>query len=421
MSMRRRSFLRASSSATSCWTYSGDRLCWRRKISASAAAESVGAATGSLTAHSQYAAVFDLFTDAHINGTQYSWFPSIFYLAYLLAEYPWSYLAQKTQLAKVAGVCIMMWGSVLMLTAASHDFIGMTVCGFLLGVFEAPITTFFVMIVAICTISARRFSVDEKAALIGRARLARTGVISHKIRLYQIWEALLDPQIHLLFLFMLLNATINGCVANFGKLIIKGVVSDPFKTVLLGIPQGAFSVFWILSGTFLASRFKNVNTLVMPLYLVPTVVGVLMMWLMDRKAQAVGVLFGYYLCGSFVASLVLCMQMPAMNIGGYTKRMTGTAAVFLAICVGNIVGLHAFLDEEAPTYATGCKVILGCCAGQLVVAMMLRWLLISRNKQRDAMAEDSVSATAKMGEIDAAVVEVTDQTDFENLKFRYVR
>ncbi|KAI9332463.1 major facilitator superfamily domain-containing protein, partial [Zopfochytrium polystomum] len=433
-----------------------------------------------------YAAVFDLFTDAHINGTQYSWFPSIFYLAYLLAEYPWSYLAQKTQLAKVAGICIMLWGSVLMLTAASHDFIGMAVCRFLLGVFEAPITTFFVMIVAqwytrqeqpfragafyscnglgsmvggILTygigqigggfpvwksiflmlggvtalwgiviilflpdsiISARRFSVDEKAALIGRARLARTGVISHKIRMYQIWEALLDPQIHLLFLFMLLNATINGGVANFGKLIIKGVVSDPFKTVLLGIPQGAFSVFWILSGTFLASRFKNVNTLVMPLYLVPTVVGVLMMWLMDRKTQAVGVLFGYYLCGSFVTSLVLCMQMPAMNLGGYTKRMTGTAAVFLAICVGNIVGPHAFLDEEAPTYATGCKVILGCCAGQLVVAMMLRWLLISRNKQRDAMSVDRVSATAKMGEIDAAVVEVTDQTDFENPKFRYV-
>ncbi|KAI9332583.1 MFS transporter [Zopfochytrium polystomum] len=414
-----------------------------------------------------YAAVFDLFTDAHINGTQYSWFPSIFYLAYLLAEYPWSYLAQKTQLAKVAGVCIMMWGSVLMLTAASHDFIGMAVCRFLLGVFEAPITTVFVMIVAqwytrqeqpfragafyscnglgsmvggILTygigqiggsfpvwksiflmlggvtalwgivivlflpdsiISARRFSVDEKAALIGRARPTR-------------------PQIHLLFHFMLLNATINGGVANFGKLNIKGVVSDPFKTVLLGIPQGAFSVFWILSGTFLASRFKNVNTLVMPLYLVPTVVSVLMMWLMDRKTQAVGVLFGYYLCGSFVTSLVLCMQMRAMNLGGYTKRMTGTAAVFLAICVGNIVGPHAFLDEEAPTYATGCKVILGCCAGQLVVAMMLRWLLISRNKQRDAMAEDSVSATAKMGEIDAAVVEVTDQTDFENPKFRYV-
>ncbi|KAI9309890.1 major facilitator superfamily transporter [Zopfochytrium polystomum] len=307
-----------------------------------------------------YAAVFDLFTDAHINGTQYSWFPSIFYLAYLLAEYPLELLGAKDAARQSRWRLHQLWGSVLMLTAASHDFIGMA----------APITTFlsdnglgsmvggiltygigqrigggfpvwksiFLMLGGVTAIiSARRFSPQNPNVpnLGGPTRPANPPAL----------------------FFMLLNATINGGVANFGKLIIKGVVSDPFKTVLLGIPQGAFSVFWILSGTFLASRFKNVNTLVMPLYLVPTVVGVL-------DTQAVGVLFGYYLCGSFVTSLVLCMQMPAMNLGGYTKRMTGTRGCrsFLAICVGNIV-------------------ILGCCAGQLVVAMMLRWLLISRNKQ----------------------------------------
>ncbi|KAI9333194.1 hypothetical protein DFJ73DRAFT_799374 [Zopfochytrium polystomum] len=111
--------------------------------------------------------------------------------------------------------------------------------------------------------------------------------------------------------------------------------------------------------------FKQV-TIVMPLYLIPTAVGVLAMWLVDRKSHSVGVLFGYYVC----------------------TGMTGTAAVFLAVCVGNIVGPHAFLAEEAPTYPTGCKVILGCCAGQVVLAMMLRWLLSWRNQQRDAKAKE---------------------------------
>ncbi|KAI9325261.1 major facilitator superfamily domain-containing protein [Zopfochytrium polystomum] len=429
-----------------------------------------------------YSAVFDLFTDAHINGAQYSWFPSIVYIAYFLAEYPWSFLAQTTNIAKVTGVCIVLWGSVLMLTAASHDFSGMAFCRFFLGVFEAPITTFFVMTVAMwytreeqpfragiftsCNgvgsilgglltygighmggslpvwksiylmlgavtvlwgfvillllpdsiIAARRFTIDEKVTLIGRTRLGRTGVLSHRIRPHQIWEALLDPQIHLLFLFMLLNATINGGIANFGSLIIKGVVSDQLKTVLLGMPVGAVQIFWILSGSYAAYRFKNVNTIVMPLYLIPTAVGVLAMWLVDRKSHSVGVLFGYYVCTGYVTSLVLALQMPAANLGGYTKRMTGTAAVFLAVCVGNIVGPHAFLAEEAPTYPTGCKVILGCCVGQVVLAMLLRWLLSWRNQQRDAKEKEGKS----QGYLDDTRVEGVDLTDFENPNFRYV-
>jgi hypothetical protein len=42
--------------------------------------------------------------------------------------------------------------------------------------------------------------------------------------------------------------------------------------------------------------------------------------------------------GAFIASLVLALQLPASNVGGYTKRTTATAIVFLAYCVGNIIG-----------------------------------------------------------------------------------
>ncbi|KAI9318318.1 hypothetical protein DFJ73DRAFT_803585 [Zopfochytrium polystomum] len=159
-------------------------------------------------------------------------------------------------------------------------------------------------------IATQRFSIDEKATLTGYTRLG------HPLAL---------P-------FMLLNSTINGGISNFGKLITKGVVSDPLKTV------------WILTGSYTAYCFKNVNTIIMPLYLIPTVIDTLKMWL-----------------------------MPAANLAGYTKRMKGPL-LFLAVCIGNIVSPHAFLAEEASTYPTGCKVILWCCAGQVVLAMLLRWL-----------------------------------------------
>lgn len=263
-------------------------------------------------------------------------------------------------------------------------------------------------------LSAKFFTFEEKALLVGRARLSRTGVLNRKIRLYQIKEALLDPQVWLLTLFTLLNEVINGGVANFGKLIIKGLVKDPLRTAALGIPQGAFQVFWILTGTFLASKLPNSRTLVMSVYQIPTIIGTGLMWKLDREHHKIGVLMGYYICGSFVASLVLALQMPATNLGGYTKRITSSAIVFTAYCVGNIVGPHAFLEKEAPTYPTGCMVFVICAVTQTVVAIALRLLLVRRNKQRDAAA----AAAGGEGEVEGD--EAVDLTDFENPNFRYV-
>lgn len=95
-----------------------------------------------------YAAVFDLLTGTGITLDQYGWFTSIFYFAYLFAEYPWMWLVQKTRMGKIVGGCVVLWGSILMITAACHNFPGLATCRFFLGVFEAPITTCFMMIVA---------------------------------------------------------------------------------------------------------------------------------------------------------------------------------------------------------------------------------------------------------------------------------
>lgn len=95
-----------------------------------------------------YAAVFDLFTETGITQDQYAWFTSMFYLAYLVAEYPWMWAAQKTRMGKIVAGCVTVWGAILMITAACKDFAGLGACRFFLGVFEAPITTCFMMIVA---------------------------------------------------------------------------------------------------------------------------------------------------------------------------------------------------------------------------------------------------------------------------------
>lgn len=262
-------------------------------------------------------------------------------------------------------------------------------------------------------LTAKRFSLEERALLIARGRLARTGILNKTIKWGQIWEAFKDPQVWLLTLYMLLNETINGGIANFGKLIIKGLVTDPLLTTALGIPQGAFQVVWILSGTWAASHFKNARTIVMGSYLTITIVGICLIWQLDRATYAhkIGILLGYYMSGAYVTGLVLALQMPSTNLGGYTKRTASTALVFLAYCAGNIIGPHAFLAEEAPLYQTGCTLIIACAVAQMCIAVGLRMLLIARNKKRDA-------AAVGLGQED--VNDGADLTDFENPHFRYV-
>lgn len=409
-----------------------------------------------------YSAVFDLLDDTGTTLKQYSWFGSIFYLAYLVAEYPISILAQKTLMAKVVAGCVFAWGSILMITAACDSFAGLAACRFFLGVFEAAITPIFMMIVGMwwrreeqpfragvfysCNgiglmlggllsyaigqiqgfqiwksifitcggitvlfgglllwklpdniLRAKGFSLEEKALLIGRARIGKTGILNRTLKWDQVWECLLDPQIWLLTLFVLVNEVINGGIANFGSLIIKGLVDDALLSVALGIPQGAFQCFWILSGTWLASKYQNMRTVIMAVYNIPTILGLCLIWQLDRETQKVGLLFGYYMVTAYVTSLVLALQMPSSNLGGYTKRVTGTAVVFAAYCAGNVIGPHAFIAEEAPVYKTGVIVLLACGVAQIVLAAMLRYLLILRNRKRDQVAAETQQESEDTG------------------------
>ncbi|KAG9250774.1 major facilitator superfamily domain-containing protein [Emericellopsis atlantica] len=427
-----------------------------------------------------YSAVFDLFPSTGLTAYQYSWMASIFYFAYLFSEWPSSYLAQKLPTAKVIAAFVFCWGAVMLLTTACTEFKGLATCRFLLGVFEAVITPAFMLIIAqwykreeqparaglffcfngigsmiggilfygvgqasgweiwriiyaLCggltvvwslvlwfclpdsIFTAKRFSIEERTMLVARTLANQTGTMNRTIKMHQIIEVFQDPQIWLLFFFVLLNAVINGGIAGFATLIVKGFVKDPLLTTAYGVPWGAINAVFNFTGPYLASRFTNVRTYVMIIWLLPTLTAVCLFWQLSRDNHG-GLLAGYYICASFVGSMVVALQMPANNVGGYTKRVTATAFVFLAYCAGNIIGPQAFIGREAPIYQTGCIVMIACCVGQIIIAVLLRQLLISRNKRRDAAAAAAVGEDLHNDESEA----LQDLTDFENPKFRYL-
>lgn len=93
-----------------------------------------------------YSSVYGLISDNHLVGQQYSWASSIFYFGYLIAEYPGLAILQRFPVAKFLGVNIILWGAILMTTAACSSFAGVATVRFLLGVTEATISPGFVAV-----------------------------------------------------------------------------------------------------------------------------------------------------------------------------------------------------------------------------------------------------------------------------------
>lgn len=93
--------------------------------------------------------------------------------------------------------------------------------------------------------------------------------------------------------------------------------------------------------------------------------------------------------------------------------------LFVAYCVGNIIGPQLFLAQQAPSYNDGFEAMLVCFSIAVVFIMILRAYLISQNKKRgtssisigveDLDPREAYEATLKL-----------DKTDKQLPEFRYV-
>ncbi|KAL3463618.1 major facilitator superfamily domain-containing protein [Aspergillus heterothallicus] len=86
-----------------------------------------------------YAAVFGLEEDLHLKGTEFSWLGAIFYLGYLVWEFPTSIFLQKLPINYFMAGTVIIWGAVLMLHGSSFNFSSQAAARTFLGAFEASI------------------------------------------------------------------------------------------------------------------------------------------------------------------------------------------------------------------------------------------------------------------------------------------
>lgn len=88
----------------------------------------------------------------------------------------------------------------------------------------------------------------------------------------------------------------------------------------------------------------------------------------DKWGRWVGIL----LLGPFASSIPVSLSLITSNVGGFTKKATVSAMLFIAYCTGNIIGPQLFLTRESPNYPVSIAAITSLRTQSLV--MLTLWI-----------------------------------------------
>ncbi|KAJ7850067.1 MFS general substrate transporter [Mycena olivaceomarginata] len=222
----------------------------------------------------------------------------------------------------------------------------------------------------------------------------------------QVIEAFMDIKTYLFF------CSGSPQTSPTGTLIVQGFGFNTFNTTLMQLPYGAIIVGFIVGALIVNSKVPKGNrTYLMVATTIPTVVGFAMVaWAKPKAAR----LIGFWLTGASNATFVVGLSLVSGNVGGQTKKAMASAAVFLGVAAGNIVGPFLFKDSEAPKYLTG---VVGCMVSRILeifVILALRLVFSRANAKRDRdVAEGRV-------QYDERITALQDISDWKNPAFRYV-
>ncbi|KAL1876849.1 hypothetical protein VTK73DRAFT_9151 [Phialemonium thermophilum] len=126
-------------------------------------------------------AILGILEDAHLSSNQYNWLSSIFYLGYLVAEWPQNYALQRLPVARWLAANLIVWGGLLLLHIPCNSFASLFVVRFALGLAEACIVPSFLLILSMF------FTYDEQAVLmpcmwaIGNSSPITSGLLSYGV------------------------------------------------------------------------------------------------------------------------------------------------------------------------------------------------------------------------------------------------
>ncbi|KAF8318443.1 MFS general substrate transporter [Clavulina sp. PMI_390] len=430
------------------------------------------------------ASILGIKKTAHLDTSQYNWLSTIFYLAYLVFEYPQNLALQRFPVAKWMSINIFVWSIALAAQAACHSFIGLFFCRLILGVCEGSITAGFLIVTSffwthkeqslrvgwwflmngsgtfgvlhfpknslapwqwymimtgVITLilsiafwflfpdnpqTAWFLTAEEKVLAVRRVKENQTGVENKTFKTEQMWEAFQDPKAWLFALFNIPNA-----FSNQGAIIINSFGFTVIQTTLLGCVTGVVEIIAILAAIILVNKVDNSRGYVAAFTYAIAMAGNIVVLTLPWHNK-VGLLFGVW---------IMLLGWITATTAGHTKRIVMNSMLLVGYCTGNLVGPQLFKAKYAPRNIVPFGVFLGCNAASLILLLVIRVVLARENARRDAEKTshlDAETATPEEDLYEHVYVEVLaedgtrvrkhvdkaflDLTDFQNRDFRYV-
>jgi predicted MFS family arabinose efflux permease len=135
-------------------------------------------------------------------------------------------------------------------------------------------------------------------------------------------------------------------VSGFGPLIVSTFGWSSLESILIQFPLGGICLITILLCGYLSSRIPNMRLILLVVNCLPVIAGCAMIWKSDWTYHAATPVAGYSIIGTFGAVVSQTIVIGMSNVAGATKKSAMAAAIFVAYCVGNIVGPQLIKSES---------------------------------------------------------------------------
>ncbi|KAG4288460.1 hypothetical protein FPRO06_06112 [Fusarium proliferatum] len=331
----------------------------------------------------------------------------MFYIGYLIGTYPMMYLTQRFSISRVVASATLLWGAVLMSTAACYNYPGIMVNRLFLGILESAVAPSFTVLVTFWwTREEQALRTSLWYACVGVATMV-SPLINYGLG--QTHGSL--PSWKPMFLIL-------GAVTILWSAVLFFCLPDnPMTSRRLTDAEKEIAKYRLqrnnagaISHEFNKAQWRNTRYICIVICASISIGGALICWLGPRDNK--GLLFaGIFLVAIQVASGGLAVSLSASNISGHTKKSTASASTFVGYCVGNVIGPVIFGASPGPGYRAGFTGSCICLCGVVVIATATCFLLRRENTKRD-------KRTGRHSDILHDVDE--DTTDMQKMDFRYV-
>ncbi|KAH0404261.1 MFS general substrate transporter, partial [Aureobasidium melanogenum] len=351
-----------------------------------------------------YANVMGLQKDLRMQGQDFAWTATAFFIGYVVAELPQGMC--ETVIAPALIVVTSRWytrteaplrygiwycglgagqifGGLISFGAqhSSSTFAGWRVMFICIGIVNILVALVVLLTLPDDPEQAIFLNYDEKRSIRERLEADKTLAESRDPSLHLLGDLLLDPQTWLLVLLTLCITIPSGVITTFSAVLIHSFGFDSKQSALLNMPSGVISIFATTLSTWAvvkqAPRWLSIVGL-----LIPALVGGALLSF-EGIGRPAGSVAGIYLVNfEIVAPLAIIYNWVGANYNGHTQRVTASAIVSAAFGIANIIGPQTYQAKDAPGYLPAKITLLIVIASAVPITLALRVIYGHRNRTR---------------------------------------